>query len=69
MGLKEVDESDCDVLTRRRVREAGVVVGAIWHIYHPRDADKIRDMLNKVCTATTVEDYYRFVVLEGFRTT
>ncbi len=48
MGLKTVDESDCDLLTRARVREEGVVIGAIWHIYHPRDADKIRDMLNKV---------------------
>ena len=23
-------------------------MGALWHIYHPRDADKIRDFLNKV---------------------
>ena len=45
-GLKQVDEAGCDVLTRRRVREK--TVGAIWHIYHPRDADKIRDLINKV---------------------
>ena len=48
MGLRTVDESDCDVHIKRRVRESGVKVGAMWHIYHPRDADKIRDMLNKV---------------------
>ena len=24
------------------------MIGAIWHGYHRRDADKIRDMLNKV---------------------
>ena len=24
------------------------MVGAIWHIFHPRDANKIRDFLNKV---------------------
>ena len=47
-GLKCVEEADCDVLTRRRVREQGSIPGAIWHIYHPRDADKIRDLLNKV---------------------
>ncbi len=47
-GLRTVDDSDCDLLTRQRAREDGVVVGALWHIYHPRDADKIRDLLNKV---------------------
>merc|ERR1712179_215643 len=26
----------------------GVVVGALWHVFHPRDADKIRDFMNKV---------------------
>ena len=48
MGLRTVDASDCDVHIKRRVREAGIKVGAMWHIYHPRDADKIRDLLNKV---------------------
>ena len=48
IGLKTVDESDCDIHIKRRVREPGVKVGAMWHIYHPKDADKIRDMLNKV---------------------
>lgn len=48
LGLKAVDESDCDPATKERVRDGGNLVGAIWHIYHPRDADKIRDMLNKV---------------------
>ena len=33
---------------RFRVRNETPVIGAIWHIFHPRDADKIRDMLNKV---------------------
>ena len=36
------------MLTRERVRQPDVRVGAIWHIFHPRDADKIRDMLNRV---------------------
>jgi len=47
-GLKAVDEAGCDLATKQRVRQEGVVVGALWHIYHPRDADKIRDFLNKV---------------------
>ena len=47
-GIRAVDEAGCDYATRKRVREKGVLVGALWHIYHPRDADKIRSFLNKV---------------------
>ena len=47
-GLKAVDEAGCDMAMKKRVREEGVRVGALWHIFHPRDADKIRDFLNKV---------------------
>merc|ERR1712123_56870 len=47
-GLKAVDEAGCDIATKKRVREKGVNVGALWHVFHPRDADKIRDFLNKV---------------------
>ena len=47
-GIRAVDEAGCDLATRQRVRDEGVVVGALWHIFHPRDADKIRDFLNKV---------------------
>ena len=43
-----MEEADCDIVTRTRIRDVDPVIGAIWHIYHPRDADKIRDMLNKV---------------------
>ena len=46
--LKAVDEAGCDILTRRRVREKDSLPGALWHIYHARDSDKIRDLLNKV---------------------
>jgi [histone H3]-dimethyl-L-lysine9 demethylase len=46
-ALRAIDESGCDILTRRRVRE-GELPGALWHIYSPADADKIRDMLNKI---------------------
>lgn len=49
-GLKSVMDGDVDILTRKMLHENGdkKVPGAMWHIYHPRDADKIRDMLNKV---------------------
>jgi lysine-specific demethylase 3 len=43
-----VDQSDCDGLTIDRIREDGDLPGALWHIYNARDADKIRDLLNKV---------------------
>ncbi|XP_045138451.1 lysine-specific demethylase 3A-A-like [Portunus trituberculatus] len=46
--FKAIDEAGCDILTRRRVREKEEVPGALWHIYHARDSDKIRDLLNKV---------------------
>lgn len=47
-ALRAIDEAGCDILTRRRVREKGELPGALWHIYTARDADKIRDLLNKV---------------------
>ncbi|XP_077493923.1 lysine-specific demethylase 3A-like isoform X2 [Amblyomma americanum] len=47
-ALKAIDEGACDPLTRKRVREKGAKPGALWHIYDARDADKIRDLLNKV---------------------
>uniref|UniRef100_T1IIC8 [histone H3]-dimethyl-L-lysine(9) demethylase n=1 Tax=Strigamia maritima TaxID=126957 RepID=T1IIC8_STRMM len=47
-ALKAIDEAGCDILTRRRVRERNERPGALWHIYNARDADKIRDLLNKV---------------------
>lgn len=43
-----IDEAGCDEITRRRVRLEGEMPGALWHIYHASDADKIRDLLNKV---------------------
>ena len=47
-GLKAVDEAGCDVAMKNRIRVEGLRVGALWHIFHPRDADRIRDFLNKV---------------------
>lgn len=47
-AYKAIDEAGCDILMRRRVRDKGETPGAIWHIYAAQDADKIRDLLNKV---------------------
>lgn len=33
---------------QRRAHDPNEVPGAVWHIYHARDADAIRDLLNKV---------------------
>jgi len=46
--LEQVDEAGCDLIMRRRVREEGLLPGAIWHIFHPGDTNKIRDLLIKV---------------------
>ena len=48
MGLKSCDEGDMDALSRKRLLEGGKLPGAMWHLWHPRDADKIRDLLKKV---------------------
>lgn len=47
-AYKAVDESGCDSLQRERIRQKNQLPGALWHIYAPRDANKIRDLLNKV---------------------
>lgn len=47
-AFKAIDEAGCDDLTKKRVREGKERPGALWHIFDPRDADKIRDLLNKV---------------------
>ncbi|GAB6031424.1 hypothetical protein CHUAL_009201 [Chamberlinius hualienensis] len=47
-AFRAIEEGGCDTITLRRVREKGSKPGALWHIYNARDADKIRDLLNKV---------------------
>lgn len=47
-AYRAIDEAGCDILQRRRVREKNELPGALWHIFSPRDANKIRDLLNKV---------------------
>ncbi|XP_053671219.1 lysine-specific demethylase 3A [Anopheles nili] len=43
-----IDGEDCDYLTRQRIRKRKELPGALWHIYHAQDADKIRSLLNKI---------------------
>ena len=33
---------------KNRIRDKEVRIGALWHIFHPGDADKIRDFINKL---------------------
>lgn len=47
-AYRAVDEAGCDMASRRRAREPKELPGAVWHIYDARDADSIRDLLNKV---------------------
>ncbi|GFR06494.1 lysine-specific demethylase 3A [Trichonephila clavata] len=46
--MKALEESGCDSLMKKRAKEKGSKPGAVWHVYNARDADKIRDFLNKV---------------------
>lgn len=45
---KAIAMGGCEFLTRARVQNKKVFPGALWHIFPARDADKIRDLLNRV---------------------
>ena len=38
----------CDMLMKKRVHDPKCKPGALWHIFHPGDTPKIRDLLKKV---------------------
>lgn len=42
-----MEEAGCCELTLKRAKD-GERPGALWHIFDAQDADKIRDLLNKV---------------------
>jgi len=46
--FKEVDKAGCDIIMKRRIRQRNTLPGALWHIFHNEDKNKIRDFLNKV---------------------
>lgn len=58
--LRCIDESDVDDVTRQRIATEKEVPGALWHIWDACDADKIRDLLNKVAAerGEHVEPYH-----------
>ena len=45
--IKLMKSSDCDTSSCRRVIDAKELPGILWHIFHPSDADKIKDFLSK----------------------
>ncbi|KAH8293007.1 hypothetical protein KR054_004872 [Drosophila jambulina] len=45
---KAIALGGCDYITRARCQNPDVLPGALWHIFPARDADKIRDLLNRV---------------------
>lgn len=45
--MKALEEAEVEKVQLKRVKERERV-GALWHIYDSRDADKIRDLLNRV---------------------
>lgn len=57
--MKAIEESDCDLETISRVTQKKEVPGALWHMYEAKDADKIRDLLNKVCIRT-VDNFFQY---------
>ncbi|KAK4337139.1 hypothetical protein RND71_043357 [Anisodus tanguticus] len=40
--------SDIDQITKKKIRDKDSKIGALWHIYEAKDADKIREFLKKV---------------------
>lgn len=46
--MEALGKGGCDPKMLARCKEKGVRVGALWHIYDARDADKMRDFMNKV---------------------
>ena len=47
-AVELLQQAGCCELSMQRVLEAGERPGALWHIFDPQDADKIRELLNKV---------------------
>lgn len=45
---RAIEQGGCDYITRARSISKNVLPGALWHIFPARDADKIRDLLNRV---------------------
>lgn len=58
MVLKKFEEEDLDDLLRKRLKDSSELPGALWHIYASKDADKIREFLQKVRFTMNAYWYY-----------
>lgn len=45
---KTIDECCCDDEMKQQIRDNKLIPGALWHIFKPSDAQKMRSFLNKV---------------------
>ena len=41
------DDNNNEFDVRERISEGKGKIGCVWHVFHPADADKIRDYLNR----------------------
>ena len=46
--IKVMESTGCDSGSCRRVIDAKELPGILWQVFHPSDADKIRDLLSKI---------------------
>ncbi|XP_027752257.1 probable JmjC domain-containing histone demethylation protein 2C isoform X2 [Empidonax traillii] len=53
--LKKLEEEDLDDLLRKRLKDSSELPGALWHIYAGKDADKIREFLQKIAKEQGLE--------------
>uniref|UniRef100_A0A8C5M3C5 Probable JmjC domain-containing histone demethylation protein 2C n=1 Tax=Leptobrachium leishanense TaxID=445787 RepID=A0A8C5M3C5_9ANUR len=53
--LKKFEEEDMDDCLRKRLKDSNEVPGSLWHIYEPKDADKIREFLHKAAKEQCLE--------------
>ncbi|VVC42709.1 JmjC domain [Cinara cedri] len=43
-----IEDNECDEVSKKRVFVNGEIPGAIWHIYHAKDSNYIRDLLHRI---------------------
>ncbi|XP_075791009.1 putative JmjC domain-containing histone demethylation protein 2C isoform X2 [Pelodiscus sinensis] len=53
--LKKFEEEDLDDLLRKRLKDSSELPGALWHVYAGKDADKIREFLQKIAKEQGLE--------------
>ena len=53
-AVSAMKKAGCCERTMSRVLKARERPGALWHIYDPRDADRIRQLLTEVLTDTSL---------------